>query len=83
MVSQGFNTFEYLEWASILIAETAKQRASKFNDIFLIKACLDKVLEKWGSDDVGIVSVAVGKRFSVAQWIRETVVEFKDSRKKA
>lgn len=83
LVSQGFNTFEYLEWASILIAETAKQRASKFNDIFLIKACLDKVLEKWGSDDVGIVSVAVGKRFSVAQWIRETVVEFKDSRKKA
>jgi hypothetical protein len=83
LVAQGFNTFEYLEWVSILIAEVAKQRASKFNDIFMIKASLDKVLEKWGSDDVGLVSQSISKRFSVGQWIRETVLEWKSTRQKA
>lgn len=77
LVKMGFNTYEYLEWVGFLIAETSKLRKSKFNDLFMIKKCMDVLLEKWSTDDVGLVSAAISDRFSVTQWIGETVAEYR------
>ena len=71
----GFNTFEYIEWISILVAETAKRRGSSFNDIFLIKKCLDALMDKWGADDVALASASISRRFSLAQFVREMMTE--------
>lgn len=74
---QGFNTFEYIELVSITVAETAKRRKSKFNDIFLIKKCLDLQLDKWGADDVALASSSISSRFSISQFVRELLAERK------
>lgn len=75
LVKDGFNTFEYLEWVSVVVAETSKQRGSKFNDLFMIKKALDSMLDKWGSDDVALVSGSISRRFSVSQFVTEALEE--------
>lgn len=80
LVKDGFNTFEYLEWVSVVVAETSKLRGSRFNDLFLIKRCLDAMLDKWGSDDVALVSGSISRRFSVSQFVTEALEERKASK---
>lgn len=80
LVKDGFNTFEYLEWVSVVVAETSKLRGSRFNDLFLIKKCLDSMLDKWGSDDVALVSGSISRRFSVSQFVTEALEERKASK---
>jgi hypothetical protein len=75
IVANAFNTYEYLEWLAILISETSKRRGSKFNDIFMIKKCLDVLLEKWGTDDVALVSGSISQRFGIVEFVKEMLEE--------
>lgn len=77
LVKQGFNTYEYLEWMTFLVAESSRRRKSKFNDIWLIKKCLDVMLDKWSSEHTAVVSAAIANRFSILQWIREGIKEYR------
>lgn len=77
IVTSSFNTYEYLEWIAILVSETSKRRGSKFNDLFLIKKCLDVLLQKWSGEDIALVSSNIGKRFGLIQFIKEMAIERK------
>lgn len=81
LVKEGFNTFEYLEWVSVAVAEVSRLRGHKFNDVFMIKKCLDAMLAKWGSDDVSLVSASISNRFSVSQFFSEAIDDLKTQKK--